>query len=180
MLKGRQRSRKSPLKQRSERGTYELVLSPEPLRPQRPTSPVQTSLSPCPLHSSRNWQDRRNSGLRWGYPLKNKALAVPPVHSKAQSLLSLEVVQPRASVRVKTTDIKVPSFRKRLFRYVEKCSYSKKTERRGAVEAMAYVSARQYRLDLVRASLDSPLLHREDACVGNDDPLPMEPLNFLL
>lgn len=177
MLKRRQRSRKSPLKQRSERGGYELVLPPEPLRSHRPTSP--SSLSPCPLHSSRSWQDRRNSRLRWGSPLKNKALVGPPVHSKAQSLLSLEVMQPRTEVRTKTTDIKVPSFRKRLFRYVEKCSYNKKTERRGAVEALAYMSARKYRLDLVRASLYSPL-HREDACVGNDDPLPLESFDFLL
>lgn len=184
MLNGRLRRRKSPLKQISARehieGQFGLVLLPEPLQSHRPAvSPSQNSLSPCPLHSSRSWQDRRSSGLRWGSPLRNKALVQPITHNKAQSLIFLEVTQPKTEVRIKTTDIKVPSFRKRLFRYVEKCSYYKKTEKKGAMDALAYVSSRKYRLRLVQSSLDSaqkrslPLRRRkEDACVGGDDPLP--------
>lgn len=137
---------------------------------------ISPSWSPCPSQCSRkNVKTGNIAGKSPGKAVETRSCELLNVHKKTKSVGVTE------HVKVKTSDIKVPSFRKRLFRYVERCDYGKKAERRGAVQALAYVTARKYRLGLAKSSVDSarvikhtqPLLRRrrEDACVGGDDPL---------
>lgn len=134
-----------------------------------------TALHLCPIQPgelSPNSDKRRLGTLRWGTPMKSKPTRSRSTCRSQRDLpgISLDVEEKQALPRAHNRDIKVPAFRKRLYKQLLQCRYSYAGERHWAKELVAHQTtreSRQRRSEGVCGRVQSSA----DACVGADEPL---------
>lgn len=134
-----------------------------------------TALHLCPIQPgelSPNSGKRRLGALRWGTPMKSKPARSRSTCRSQRDLpaISLDIEEKLPQPRTQNRDIKVPAFRKRLYKQLLQCRYSYAGERHWAKELVAHQTtreSRQRRSEGVCGRVQSSA----DACVGADEPL---------
>lgn len=135
---------------RAGRSVSVLGLALCPIRP--------TDLSP---YSAQRHKGRQ----RWGTPLRTKPSRSPCRSQRELPGISLEVEERITLPRIQNREIKVPAFRKRLYKQLSRCRFSTEAERFWAKEFVAHQSTRESR----QRRSEEVCMRSRDASVGVED-----------